>query len=360
MILLSNTEKLFANLHHRLDLAYLLLSLVALLSVFYLIKKYKYSLRWLLPYKHIEKSITEDLLKQLYIITSSRKTTDFRMLSGALKIPEQKKLKIFESMTQKGLIQMSDNYVKLTETGKNYALSIIRIHRIWEKYLSEKTGFDKSLWHDLAETKEHQLSQQEAEDLYEELGRPRFDPHGDPIPTALGEMISETGPSIVGMPEGTVAKIIHIEDEPKSVYRQIIKEKLHIGAHIKITASDDDYVTFESEGQSIKLSTIVASNIQIVLLTKQEVYEEGKVRLSSLIEGEHATILGISTECRGANRRRLLDLGFIKGTLITLEYKGPNKNPRAYRLRNTLIALRNDQADLILIEKTQYDRTGSL
>jgi len=39
---------------------------------------------------------------------------------------------------------------------------------------------------------------------------------------------------------------------------------------------------------------------------------------------------------------------------------GPNQNPRAYRLRNTLIALRNDQADFILIEKTQYDRTRIL
>ena len=357
MILILNTEKLFADL---LDLTSLLISLAIILSVFYLLKKYQYSLLWLLPLKNIEKSITEDLLKQLYNITSSRKTADFRMLSGSLKIPERKKLKIFESMTQKGLIQISDNHVKLTETGKNYALSIIRIHRLWEKYLSEKTGFDKSLWHDLAETKEHQLSRQEAEDLYEELGRPRFDPHGDPIPTALGEMISETGPSIVGIPKGTVAKITHIEDEPKSIYRQIIKEKLHIGAHIKILASEDDYITFESEGQSIKLSTVVASNIQVVLLTTQEVYQEGKVRLSSLIEGEHATILGISSECRGTNRRRLLDLGFIRGTLLTLEYMGPNQNPRAYRLRNTLIALRNDQADLILIEKNRYDRTESL
>ena len=351
---------MFANLPHLLDLGYLLLSITIILSVLYLIKKHQYSLRWLLPFKHIEKSITEDLLKQLYNITSSRKTTDFRMLSGALKIPERKKLKIFESMTQKGLIQISDKYVKLTDTGKNYALSIIRIHRLWEKYLSEKTGFDKSLWHDLAEAKEHQLSKEEAEDLYEELGRPRFDPHGDPIPTALGEMIAETGTSIVGIPKGKVAKIIHIEDEPRSVYRQIIKEKLHIGAHIKILASEDDYIDFESEGQSIKLSTVVASNIQVMLLTTQEVYEEGKVRLSSLIEGEHATILGISTECRGANRRRLLDLGFIKGTVLTLEYMGPRQNPRAYRLRNTLIALRNDQAELILIEKKQYDRTGSL
>ncbi len=360
MSLFLNTEILFSKLTLLLNQGYTFLFLAILLGVGFLLKKYQYSLRWLLPFKYIEKSITEDLLKQLYHVTSSRKTTDLRMLSGALKIPERKVLKIIELMTQKGLIQISDSHVTLTETGKNYALSIIRTHRLWEKYLSEKTGFDKSLWHDLAEAKEHQLTKEQVEELYEELGRPRFDPHGDPIPTALGEMISETGTSIVDIPEGTVAKIIHIEDEPRSIYRQIIKEKLHIGAHIKIIASEDYHVIFESEGHCIKLSTVVASNIQVVLLSSKEFYEKGKIRLSSLIEGEYATVLGISTECRGANRRRLLDLGFIKGTLLTLEYMGPNQNPRAYRLRNTLIALRNDQADLILIEKTQYDKTGSL
>ena len=223
MILLLNIEKLFASLPFLLNQGYVLLFFATLLVVFFILKKHQYSLRSLLPFKYIEKSITEDLLKQLYHVTSSQKTTDFRMLSGALKIPERKILKIIESMTQKGLIQISSSHVTLTETGKNYALSIIRIHRLWEKYLSEKTGFDKTLWHDLAEAKEHQLSKEEAEALYEELGRPRFDPHGDPIPTALGEMISETGTSIVGVPVGTVAKIIHIEDEPKSIYRQIIK-----------------------------------------------------------------------------------------------------------------------------------------
>ena len=360
MTLHLNLEKLFASLPTLFNKGYVFLFFTALLIVFFILKKYQYLLRSLLPFKYIEKSITEDLLKQLYHITSGQKITDFRMLSRALKIPERKILKVFESMTQNGLIHISDGHITLTKTGKNYALSIIRIHRLWEKYLSEKTGFDKSLWHDLAEAKEHQLSKEETEALYEELGRPRFDPHGDPIPTALGEMISEMGTSIVGIPKGTVAKIIHIEDEPKSIYRKIIKEKLHVGAHVKILTSDDHHIIFESEGHSIQLSTIVASNIQVVLLNSQEAYEEGKVRLSSLIEGEHATILGISSECRGANRRRLLDLGFIKGTLLTIEYMGPNQNPRAYRLRNTLIALRNDQADFILIEKTQYDRTRIL
>ena len=90
MILFLNTEKLFANLPHLFDLVYLLLISCCTFECVLPNKKYQYSLRWLLPFKYIEKSITEDLLKQLYNITSSRKTTDFRMLSGALKIPEQK------------------------------------------------------------------------------------------------------------------------------------------------------------------------------------------------------------------------------------------------------------------------------
>ena len=242
MSLFLEIKQLFAAIPALLNIVYVLLIFSILLVVIFL-KKYQYSLRWLLPFKNNEKSITEDLLKQLYHVTSSRRTTDFKMLSGALKIPERKILEIVESMTQNGLIKISDSHVILTEIGKNYALSIIRIHRLWEKYLSEKTGFDKSLWHDLAETKEHQLSNEETEQLYEELGRPRFDPHGDPIPTALGEIISETGTSIAEIPKDTIAKIIHIEDEPRSIYHQIIKEKLHIGAHVKILDSKNHHDT---------------------------------------------------------------------------------------------------------------------
>jgi Fe2+ transport system protein FeoA len=68
--------------------------------------------------------------------------------------------------------------------------------------------------------------------------------------------------------------------------------------------------------------------------------------------GENARITGISQECKGETRRRLLDLGFVPGTQISINLPGPLGDPRAYSIRNTNIAIRNEQAKLILIEKT--------
>lgn len=76
-----------------------------------------------------------------------------------------------------------------------------------------------------------------------------------------------------------------------------------------------------------------------------------ETRLSELTYGEEAEILGIDESCKGEVRRRLLDLGFVRGTKITVQNISPLSNPVAYSLRNTLIALRNEQAACILINK---------
>jgi len=67
--------------------------------------------------------------------------------------------------------------------------------------------------------------------------------------------------------------------------------------------------------------------------------------------GEKAKIIGISSEYRGAGRRRLLDLGFVPGTTVLPNFSSPMNNPKAYLIRDTVIALRNEQADLVLVKK---------
>ncbi|KJD31225.1 Fur family transcriptional regulator [Tamlana nanhaiensis] len=78
--------------------------------------------------------------------------------------------------------------LKLTEKGNKMALNIVRKHRLWESLLFKL--FDLSL-HDIhreAELLEHQTSDLLAEKISDYLGNPKFDPHGDPIPTASGEI----------------------------------------------------------------------------------------------------------------------------------------------------------------------------
>lgn len=297
------------------------------------------------------KTEVEDILKQLYHVEYSGKRATLNAMAGALKINDQKLVSLIEYMSALELIQVKENTILLTDDGRDYALKIIRIHRLWEKYLSEKTGIHKSEWHERAEKMEHALSADEAEALYQQLGSPRYDPHGDPIPLKSGEIIGTIGVPLSSLKPNTRAKITHIEDEPDVIYKQIIEKKLLIGQQIKLIDVDDHQVKFFSEGEQYVLSNIVASNIGVKLLTAEEEFEEQKVRLSALQEGEKARILGISRECRGANRRRLMDFGFINGAIIETGLNGPLKEPKAYLIKNTMIALRNDQADLILIEK---------
>jgi DtxR family Mn-dependent transcriptional regulator len=74
------------------------------------------------------------------------------------------------------------------------------------------------------------------------------------------------------------------------------------------------------------------------------------VTLSSLKHGEKAEVSHIDRSCRGTQRRRLMDLGVVPGTVITMEMTSAGGDPRAYNIRGALIALRKEQADLINIK----------
>ncbi len=53
----------------------------------------------------------------------------------------------------------------------------------------------------------------------------------------------------------------------------------------------------------------------------------------------------------GSIRRRLLDIGFIPGTKIENVLTAPFKDPTLYRIRGTLIAIRNSDAKNIVVEE---------
>ena len=52
----------------------------------------------------------------------------------------------------------------------------------------------------------------------------------------------------------------------------------------------------------------------------------------------------------GTIRRRLLDLGLIRGTKIVPVLISPSKDPRAFEVRGSLIAIRKEDANNIIIE----------
>jgi DtxR family Mn-dependent transcriptional regulator len=219
--------------------------------------------------------------------------------------------------------------------------------------LADKTGYHKNEWHDRAELMEHKLNRDETNKLAEQLGNPKYDPHGDPIPTKTGKVAEIKGVELPLLKVGSIARITHIEDEPEVIYKQILAENIHIGSLIKVTENNNTRIVFQSEGEEFKLAPIVATNLTVSPIEKQVTFEENLARLSGLTEHETAEIIGISKESRGESRRRLLDLGFVKGSKIKIDLLNPLGEPNAYLIKGTSIALRKDQASKILIKKIE-------
>ncbi len=331
---------------------YSLLIFIVSSMIIYLFFRPNKGLTWLLlnSYKVDEKIVIEDILKQLYHNSNNNITTNF--LVNALGYKDAVIISGIDKMIDSDLVYFDNDFFKLTEEGFDYAVKIVRVHRLWERYLAEKTGFDKAEWHGIAERKEHETNEDEAMELATQLGNPIFDPHGDPIPTSTGKIAEIDSIPLSGLAIGEVGKIINIDDNPEIIYKQILAENIHIGSQIKILENNSTRVTFYSEGEEFRLAPIVAGNIKVFILKNQEeIQDKSIVRLTALNPGETAIVEGISKESRGDSRRRLLDLGFVRGAKVSIDLVNPFGEPTGYYIKGTTIALRDDQALKILIKK---------
>ena len=73
------------------------------------------------------------------------------------------------------------------------------------------------------------------------------------------------------------------------------------------------------------------------------------LKMSDLKKGESGIIKSLSNA--SDMRRRLIDIGFSEGALVTLLCHAPLSDPSAYNVKGSIIALRRQDACLITVEK---------
>lgn len=310
--------------------------------------------RWRRTRELTERVLTEDALKHIHKCEMKGRRPTVESLAGALQVPRDRAAQLLTEMERHGLLTSQGGELHLTAAGRDAALHIIRAHRLWERYLADQTGFGEADWHGQAERLEHTLEPAEVNELAARLGHPTHDPHGDPIPDATGRFVAHGGQPLTALPVDTPAQIVHIEDEPEVVYAQLVAEGLYPGMAVRLIETTPQRVRFWANGDEHVLAPLLAANISVVPRPAEaaERREEAEARppampLSALRLGEQAEVVGISPRCRGPERRRFMDLGILPGTLVTAELASPSGDPIAYCIRDALIALRKEQADLI-------------
>jgi DtxR family Mn-dependent transcriptional regulator len=299
-----------------------------------------------------DRVLREDALKHIHRCERHNIHATLESLAGALSITTTHAADLMNQMQEQELIIMDGETFLLTPEGRDYALRIIRAHRIMERYLADETGHNEAAWHDLAERYEHDLSPSEVDALSAQLGNPTHDPHGDPIPTANGAMRLHGGEPLSNMPVGASFRIVHIEDEPETVYAQIAAEGLYPGMEVRLAESTPKRVRFwASDGEEHLLAPVVASSISVseIPIETVEIESLGEP-LHTLHPGQQGEVVELSPRLRGSERRRMMDLGILPGTFISAEMLSPSGDPQAYRIRGALIALRKEQAELIRIK----------
>ncbi len=75
------------------------------------------------------------------------------------------------------------------------------------------------------------------------------------------------------------------------------------------------------------------------------------MNLSDLKLGNKGIIKGIAKDCPREVHQRFLDLGFVAGATIAVHSISPLKDPVAYSIYNTIISLRKEDAQMVLLEE---------
>lgn len=290
------------------------------------------------------RALYEDVLKHMLSWERRGKIATPESVTGALGLAPKRVLDVITRMESRGMLRSGSDGLALTPEGERLALHVVRAHRLWERYLADDAGMPMGKLHQAAEKAEHNLSPEEADALEAHLGHPSRDPHGDPIPTAAGELAPLGGVALSSWPAGEPARIVHIEDEPEVIFQQILAVDLRPGMTIRVLEDTPERLVISDGANELRLAHAVAANIQVGAPEREPARPAGAVRLTELPSGVKAEVIELDEACRGFSRRRLMDLGLTPHASIAVALENTFGDPRAFRIRGTTIALRTAQA----------------
>lgn len=307
--------------------------------------------RWRAIRRVTSRVLQEDAIKHIQKMALGGRRSTLQSVAGALEIDRDQTCEILAELEEGGMLAREGETLNLTAEGRRMAVNIIRAHRVWEQYLAVNTGYRESEWHAQADYHEHNLTPDEVDELARSLGHPPLDPHGDPIPTRDGEVNAYRGDPLTELSVNQLGRIAHVGDEPEAVAAQIRAEGLAPGMLVRVIESDARRVRFWAGEEEHLLAPVVAAKIAVIPLVEGGIEEEPAGRpLSELAVGQRGKVVALSRRCRGPERRRMMDMGVLPGTVIEPELASPGGDPRAYRVRGALIALRDEQAQWIRVE----------
>jgi DtxR family Mn-dependent transcriptional regulator len=140
--------------------------------------------------------------------------------------------------------------VRLTPAGRRLAMHVLRRHRLIELFLVRIMGMDWSEVHADAEILEHAISDRLLERIDEMLGHPAVDPHGDPIPSASGQLAARDLDSLLSCSSDVDLRVARVIDQRSEFLQLLERHQLKPGSQLRVVSRDDLTETVVVHGES--------------------------------------------------------------------------------------------------------------
>ena len=173
-----------------------------------------------------------------------------------------------KTLAESGLVHYEPYMgVRLTKAGEKLASMVLRRHRLIELFLVKVLGMSWAEVHDEAERLEHAVSDQVIARIDALLGRPSVDPHGDPIPTAEGQIAHQEYLDLMTAPVGELLVVTRVIDQDAAFLRFLEQRDLVPGRRAVIELRDEASDAVQLRSESGNRSTLGARAAAKVLVT---------------------------------------------------------------------------------------------
>jgi DtxR family Mn-dependent transcriptional regulator len=292
---------------------------------------------------------TEEYLESIYKRQKDEAPVSTSILAKDLGVSLPAVTDMLRRLNSKGLIDYTASKgATLKPAGHKIAVSIVRRHRLWERFLTDFLGVHWDKVHDEACRLEHATSSETEERLMSLVGGMETCPHGQPIPDTEGNIKQQEISPLAQFEPGQQVSIETIADETPRLLRHLerigIKPKTVVSIVKKLP---DGSVVMMVKGKEKRVKPEIAR----LLLSK--IFDEVRDKktylpLTGLIPGETAVIKSVT----GGHSMtgRCLSMGLTPGGTIEM-LKNFGRGPVLVKAHESDIALGRNIAEKITVVK---------
>jgi DtxR family Mn-dependent transcriptional regulator len=214
-------------------------------------------------------STVENYLKQLYLEQRSGESGMVPMgrLAVAMRVVPGTATSMVKALADSKLVEYEPRSgVRLTHSGEQLALHVLRRQRLLEAFLVKVLGLDWSVVHDEADRLEHAISDLVLERIDALLGHPTADPHGDPIPTSEGQIHEPHRISLADCPVNVPHRVARILDQDVGFLQFVERNGLMPGSMVSVERRDSAAEAVRvrvSKREEVSLGMLAAAKILV-------------------------------------------------------------------------------------------------